>query len=83
MFQPDTHDMYVVDVHVCDTHAMYTCMPTLTLYRSKSLWVTCLCLCCTGHDESRASQAAAPLTHQIEAMLADTTTGQLPHGQTS
>ncbi|KAL3146174.1 hypothetical protein ABBQ32_002884 [Trebouxia sp. C0010 RCD-2024] len=28
-----------------------------------------------GHDESRASQAAAPLTHQIEAMLADTTTG--------
>ncbi|KAL3157295.1 hypothetical protein ABBQ38_001525 [Trebouxia sp. C0009 RCD-2024] len=28
-----------------------------------------------GHDESRASQAAAPLTHQIETMLADTTTG--------
>ena len=30
----------------------------------------------TGHDELRASQAAAPLTQQIEAMLGDTSAGQ-------
>lgn len=35
-----------------------------------------LCLFYVGHDESRASQAAAPLIQQIEGMLADTSAGQ-------
>ena len=36
-----------------------------------------------GHDESRASQAAKPITDQIETMLADTSAGQPRHCSSS